>query len=67
MSLCFNNDCFNEECDVFEIKAAGDIRCFFFFKNYDWNAYLKLKQISIFQKVLFKSFSMENTNTFFSK
>lgn len=37
MSLCFNNDCFNEECDVFEIKAAGDIRGFlllllFFFK-----------------------------------
>lgn len=30
MSLCFNNDCFNEECDVFEIKAAGDIRGFFF-------------------------------------
>lgn len=31
MSLCFNNDCFNEECDVFEIKAAGDIRGFFVF------------------------------------
>lgn len=31
MSLCFNNDCFNEECDVFEIKAAGDIRELGFF------------------------------------
>lgn len=41
MSLCFNNDCFNEECDVFEIKAAGDIRGFFL--NDDWIAYLKLK------------------------